>query len=645
MVDPAYSETRICPQPEILENSLFWHYAPDDFELFQLEKMHREFVRAKRKVGWPGRFRLPAREVVFLRSFMKPRKIKFLCCGTPTVAGTAARLTHCSGMEYSLQVSRKTTVRLTIYNEELPALGSALKWRVLTSGGQCIQADRHGRTRSGVPPHLLEVPCIELQPIQHADGCFDAGREVYGWIEGEAENPVELFAGESRYEMQNENRAFDEQDQTLEFYENRKFRTCNPVAFRYFRFKNAMVQNVRCRLLFSPQQYKGAFRSRDGLLNSIWLHSAYTLRLNMHHFLLDGIKRDHMPWAGDLALSLTSNAYTFADGAIIRRSLKALGNSGPAYGDVNGITDFSTWWIICHELYQLYFGDREFLSRSYPLIWERVESLIARCNEAGFLVKNLEWVFIDWTLGTKISALQMLFFMALGSAARLAGKMNAAEDEKRWLAFAVKLKKSIYRQCFSPKCGLFSADIDGKTGEYTRHANLFALMSGLAEEKDRHGILNALVGTGLQPFGTPFLATWELLVLAESGKTSCAMEKIRSIWGNMLSWGATTFWEGVGDYREEKDFCEFYGRPFGASLCHAWASGPAFLLPRILLGLAPTADGWKEFRCTPRPGYGDICCTVPTPFGRIKAEWRGGKLHLDHPAETVCLSHCSRQQD
>ena len=62
MVDPAYSETRICPQPEILENSLFWHYAPDDFELFQLEKMHREFVRAKRKVGWPGRFRLPASE-------------------------------------------------------------------------------------------------------------------------------------------------------------------------------------------------------------------------------------------------------------------------------------------------------------------------------------------------------------------------------------------------------------------------------------------------------------------------------------------------------------------------------------------------------------------------------------------------------
>ena len=77
----------------------------------------------------------------------------------------------------------------------------------------------------------------------------------------------------------------------------------------------------------------------DTLLNDIWFKSAYTLRLCMHEFLMDGIKRDRLPWAGDLAMSMMVNAYTFADREIVRRTIAMLGREGIAQTDINDIAD------------------------------------------------------------------------------------------------------------------------------------------------------------------------------------------------------------------------------------------------------------------------------------------------------------------
>ena len=195
---------------------------------------------------------------------------------------------------------------------------------------------------------------------------------------------------------------------------------------------------------------------------------------------------------------------------------------------------------------------------------------------------------------------------------------------------------TVYETCFSEERGLFRAGLDGSE-EYTRHANLFALLSGLAEEKDRPRLLRALCGEELPGLGTPFLQGWEMLAAAEAGELEFFRRKLEEVWGYMLDQGATTFWEGCGKYESEQDYCAFYGRPYGASLCHAWASGPAFLLPRVLMGLAPVEDGWKTFRCRPVAGFGDFCCTVPTPAGTIEASWKDGVLTLKHPDSLTCL--------
>ena len=104
--------------------------------------------------------------------------------------------------------------------------------------------------------------------------------------------------------------------------------------------------------------------------------SAYPLRLCIRHFLIDGIKRDRLPWAGDLALSLLANAYTFADPEPVRRTLTILGDAGIGEQHVNGATDYTLWLLICHDLYLRYFEDPAFLERLYPGIAAMVRHLL-----------------------------------------------------------------------------------------------------------------------------------------------------------------------------------------------------------------------------------------------------------------------------
>ena len=79
-----------------------------------------------------------------------------------------------------------------------------------------------------------------------------------------------------------------------------------------------------------------------------------------------------------------------------------------------------------------------------------------------------------------------------------------------------------------------------------------------------------------------------------------------------------------------------YGRPFGKSLCHAWSSGPAALLPDAVLGLRPLADGWRRFVVEPHLGDLEWAeARVPAPDGDIVVAVRDGVLTVEVPPGTV----------
>jgi alpha-L-rhamnosidase len=105
------------------------------------------------------------------------------------------------------------------------------------------------------------------------------------------------------------------------------------------------------------------------------------------------------------------------------------------------------------------------------------------------------------------------------------------------------------------------------------------------------------------------------------------LEYIRKNWGFMLNKDATSFWETI------KGADDFEG---AGSLSHGWSAVPAYIYQAYVLGIRPSAPGFKEFILSPM--VGNLTWAkgrVPTPFGEIRISWqqRGDiyEMCVDYP--------------
>ena len=68
-------------------------------------------------------------------------------------------------------------------------------------------------------------------------------------------------------------------------------------------------------------EYQGSFQCNDELLNQIWKTGAYTVHLNMHEYLWDGIKRDRLVWVGDMHPEVSTISAVFGYDDCVQNSL------------------------------------------------------------------------------------------------------------------------------------------------------------------------------------------------------------------------------------------------------------------------------------------------------------------------------------
>ena len=635
-IDPLYSTGRPDPPDPSEGGEGYWLYGQYEYEAFVLERMFREKNEAKLKVGYTEFRKVPEKALSFSASFEQGEKTVLKTTGQYIFKwqgeGTLFPEKADDKLLFIFPAPGVLTIEITVADVEkdIPALYVAAeprRWRCF-KGGQEITPVRRNARRDGVPPHHGTMVQVELDGVKIRENVWDARREILAYVEvsvPKGETP-EIFVGESIPEMENNDPAHEEQTRELELVSPGLYRSKVPLAFRYLRVEKGPHAQVRFKALFHPAACKGAFSAPETPeLTKIWMHSAYTLRLCMMNFLNDGIKRDRLPWAGDLAVSLLGNYCSYADNTIVRDTLSVLGAVSVKIAHINTIVDYTLWHLVSHDLYQRYSGDREFLAREYPRLRETLELLLERRDPAGLLPLDpaKDWIFIDWVEGEKQTALQMLFIMALRAGAALAHRMDDTANSSRLLKAAETAQKSITAFCFDREKQLFAAAPGSK--EFSRHANMFAVVSGVADDEMKQHIADALEGESLPPVGTPYMSVFESLALARCGRTAAALAKVHTIWGGMLAQGATTFWEGFDPAQKDEEHLVFYTRPYGKSLCHAWSSGPLFLLPEIFLQLHPEKDGWEEFSIAPLPGV-TVSAVIPVPGGIIEVECVKGRI-------------------
>lgn len=654
IIDPAYNSNSLFPKPGISEAKTFWIYGPSELECRRLQLLIHRKDSAKLKVGYPGVFHKPYTQATFRLKLKKPRtlhSISYRIVGHGKLYINNELISDVSESRTLQMLNLKRTYNISqiqfdisTADEDIPALLVETKsistddkhWEWEAKGNNAEPATHYPQNQSGLPPHRLEDPVIIVKPVSVKDNLYDFGRELFGYIVIQSKDKPIISAGESIPEALDTTGKFKEQSAALINISKGLWRTKHLLAFRYVYPLNNEAKNIWTEAVFRPETYKGAFACSDSILTKIWMNSAYTLRLCMHDFLLDGVKRDRLPWAGDLAMSLLVNAYTFSDKELVRRSLVALGREGIKEKDINGIVDFSLWWIISQDQYQLYYADMDHLQKEWERIKEILNTLSSNTDADGFLVPRKDtWLFIDWVKQEKWTALQVLWWWAQNSAANLARRVGDYKAANYWINNAKKFKGVLSKASWSESEQRWLSKNDTMS-EITRHPNFFAVVSGLADQNQYAGIRALLQGDKVNPVGTPYMAGFEVMGLSRLGDTEYMLRRVKEYWGGMLQKDATTFWEAYDPLENGTIQYSFYKRPYGKSLCHAWSSGPAAFLPSGLFGLKPTADGWKRF--TLHPNLGTLrwaSVSVPTKYGNITVDIKNKDIQIVIPKGTT----------
>jgi alpha-L-rhamnosidase len=447
----------------------------------------------------------------------------------------------------------------------------------------------------------------------------------------------------------------------------------------------AAIDYVRVRtehLHPGPRRYGGYFLSSDDALNRIWYAGAYTFALDSFRDLryasptvvTDGAKRDRAIWAGDLAIENLVGNYTLRSAPnVLRASLQAFSCLQYSDGQLSPVTQitvqcprdppapvddasqfppsaqpvpdlgnlrlpqYTAAWIIALRDYYMLTGDRRFAHLMMPVVRRGLAYFLARLDGGLYRTPSKDLTF-NWhpldPAGGIDTHTNASVFRALLAGAQLErrvglGRRAANAD----LQQAAALRSAMLARLWDPRVGAFIGNSDDPRQNHTQDAQVESILGGVTAPGQSQEALRFIDSRLLTPFGvangefdddpymsryiSPFISSTELLARLSVGDTSGALSLMRRTWAPMLARGPGTVWESM----------QLNGVPKsgGISLAHGWGGGPVPALSGYVLGIRPTAPGYRHWIIAPQPG--DLRFAqgqAPTPHGPIASRWRRG---------------------
>jgi alpha-L-rhamnosidase len=392
--------------------------------------------------------------------------------------------------------------------------------------------------------------------------------------------------------------------------------------------------------IYYPVSYKGSFESSDAMLNRIWQTGAYTSHLCMEDDIWDAPKRDRAPWMGDLDVSGLVIDTVFADQFLMRETMDTLMDAAgdPVNRDVNGIPGYSAFWVMGEADYYRHVGDMGYLHKIHDPLVHLLDFMAGELdNNDLFANTRKAWPFIDWspdmngdTAETR-RATEFEFYKAFTEGAWLLREAGDAAGADKFQARANAMRDASQKALLDSQSSTFGP---------RWQSNAMAIYSGVADAAQTAAIYDRVLS---KPSGfviTPYYNFYVISAMAKSGHRTEALDWIRKYWGGMIEEGATSFWEAYDLGWPKNNFHRSLqadnGQGYYVSLSHGWSSGPTAWLSEEVLGIRPTAAGFKE--ATIRPDLAGLAWArgaVPTPNGLIKVDLKGGdsfRATIDLPA-------------
>jgi len=499
--------------------------------------------------------------------------------------------------------------------------------------------------------------------IRKSPGCgapslwVDFGGMQYGTLHLELETAapgtvIDIGYGESphityvdRYTTRKGNQVFSPYHFRAGRYVMLTFsRIAAPIILRGLRFR-------RCDYAVRPNP--NPFACSSGLLNRIESASVNTLRLNMHSHFEDCPWREQKMYLGDMYVEALACYYTWGEYDYMQKNLTQMAARNRADGWISSgpgcprggslIVDFPVHFVMELRDYYLFSGDRNTLEALYPQAVKVLENYL----NMGLRRKGLvdigkadsfaNWCVINWNDVVKkgeCAPLNFLVLRAFAAAADMAEWLNRPNDRAKFVRIVGPFRRAMDRAFWNPAKGMYrDGRYRGKAIEhYSTETNTLAILSGLPDKRKTRRILKAF-REGRLSLETPtaYFNAFVAESLFRSGRTAMALQLIETYWGRMLERGADAFWETLLPRTPDGSH-----PPKSVSLCHGWASGPAYLLPAYVMGIRPLGPGFERFSVDPQlSGLTAASVSVPSPHGPIVARYEKGTLHVIHSRRTT----------
>ncbi len=385
------------------------------------------------------------------------------------------------------------------------------------------------------------------------------------------------------------------------------------VGAKRFTLNYAGVRPVKYPLDMSP-----SFHTADALHSRIYDVCRDTLLACLHAHYEDCPWREQALYAMDSRNQMLCGYYAFGEYDMPRASLRllALGQRedgllelcAPARCYVT-IPSFSLDFILALDEYLMFSGDRDFVREMLPVARRILDSMLARRDDKGLIpvyVDKKYWNFYEWRPGLDghlghsseefAGRCDAPLNMLAAECARRLAHMIALLGENgadAYAAAADELSARTDAAFWNAERGLYNTYITAR-GEMQHECELtqaLAVYCGVCSSEHRARALELLASEKLPPVSLSYsIFLFDALLSAGDKYSRAAFARVARTWGDMLTQGATTFWEteqGGWDFDR------------GGSLCHAWSAVPLYLYMAYALGVKPTQPGFAKYEVKP----------------------------------------------
>jgi len=378
-----------------------------------------------------------------------------------------------------------------------------------------------------------------------------------------------------------------------------------------------------------------------------------TLQMCAHETYMDCPYYEQLQYAGDTRLQMLVTYVSSHDARLPAKAMRmfssSLGSDGltasayPAAGK-QIIPQFSLFWVAMLHDHLFWRGDEALVRSLLPNARRVMDTFIELVREDGSLPWPAGWNWVDWSQTWRseitrghpsldstglsgINALQFVYVSAL--AAEVEDQVGIPLFASRYREARLKVMGAARRLFWDESRGLF-ADTPSKDC-FSEHAQCYAVLTDLLAGPEKSRIAHSL---GRDQSLVPATVYFRHYLFEAFAKLGCADRIL----------------EGLGLWRDlaGKGFVTTIERPDPSrSDCHAWGAHPIYHLYASLLGIRPSAPGFRQVDFRPQPGsLPRLAGRIPHPAGWIEAEITSSgpefKGHITLPEGVSGIFHGTR---